>query len=159
MKITPEAIDWPALPVVCTILFSRIEALPSARSTLIDSTEIGIDAATVSPARKPTYTVTRPKMTPKIQPSKIARTVNSGTTASSATYGRKVVTVRSAKVCLQGRLPLNRCSNRKPSVPAHPQIKQPHPPCTHSGQTGCPILAKLDKTFVRSRNGCPLVDA
>ncbi len=54
VKMTPEAIDWPALPVVWTILFSRIEARPSARSTLMDSTEMGIEAATVSPARNPT---------------------------------------------------------------------------------------------------------
>ena len=78
VKITPEAIDCPALPVVWTILFSRIEARPSARSTLIDSTEIGIDAATVSPARSPTYTVTAPNKIPNSDPSRIARKVNSG---------------------------------------------------------------------------------
>ncbi len=54
VKMTPEAMDWPALPVVWTMLFSRIEARPSARSTLMESTDIGIEAATVSPARKPT---------------------------------------------------------------------------------------------------------
>ena len=54
VKITPAAIDWPALPVVCTMLFSRIEARPSARSKLMESTAMGMEAATVSPARKPT---------------------------------------------------------------------------------------------------------
>ena len=54
VKMTPEAIDWPALPVVCTILFSRIEARPKARRMLMESTAMGIDAATVRPARKPT---------------------------------------------------------------------------------------------------------
>ncbi len=73
VKITPEAIDCPAFPVVCTILFSRIEARPNARRIEIDSTEIGILAATVSPARNPTYTVTAPKITPKTLPSARAR--------------------------------------------------------------------------------------
>ena len=68
----------PRIPVVCTMLFSRIEARPNARRMLIDNTEIGIDAATVSPARRPTYTVTAPKMMPKTEPSNNARTVNSG---------------------------------------------------------------------------------
>ena len=54
VKMTPEAMDWPALPVVWTILFSRMEARPKARRMLIDSTAIGIEAATVSPARRPT---------------------------------------------------------------------------------------------------------
>ena len=54
VKITPEAIDCPELPVVCTMLFSRIEARPNARRTLIESTEMGIDAPTVKPARRPT---------------------------------------------------------------------------------------------------------
>ena len=53
VKITPAATDSPAEPVVCTMLFSRIVDLPNARRMEIDSTEIGIDAETVSPARKP----------------------------------------------------------------------------------------------------------
>ena len=52
--MTPEAIDWPALPVVWTMLFSRMVARPKARRMLMERTEIGIDAATVSPARRPT---------------------------------------------------------------------------------------------------------
>ena len=54
VKITPEAMDWPALPVVWTMLFSRMEARPNARRMEIDRTEMGILAATVSPARRPT---------------------------------------------------------------------------------------------------------
>ncbi len=54
VKMTPEAMDWPALPVVWTMLFSRIEARPKARRIEIDRTEIGMEAATVSPARRPT---------------------------------------------------------------------------------------------------------
>jgi hypothetical protein len=44
----------------------------------MESTAIGMDAATVSPARNPTYTVTAPKSKAKTHPSKTARTVNSG---------------------------------------------------------------------------------
>ena len=52
---TPKAIDSPAEPVVCTMLFSRIvvrktgKTLPSARKIVIDSTATGIDADTVMP--------------------------------------------------------------------------------------------------------------
>ena len=54
VKMTPEAMDWPALPMVWTMLFSRIEALPKARRMEMERTEMGIEAATVSPARRPT---------------------------------------------------------------------------------------------------------
>jgi hypothetical protein len=54
VKITPAATDSPAEPVVWTMLFSRMVALPSARSRLIESTAIGIEADTVRPARRPT---------------------------------------------------------------------------------------------------------
>jgi hypothetical protein len=54
VKMTPEAIDCPALPTVCTMLFSRIDDLPKARRMEMESTEIGIDAATVNPAFSPT---------------------------------------------------------------------------------------------------------
>jgi hypothetical protein len=92
VKITPEAIDWPALPVVCTMLFSRIDARPNARRILIDSTEIGIEAATVSPAFRPTYTVTAPKMMPKRDPSSRARKVNSGRFSEGETKGSNSAT-------------------------------------------------------------------
>ncbi len=54
---------------------------------LMDSTAIGIDAATVSPARKPTYTVTAPNRIPNNPPNIMARAVNSGLTSSADTYG------------------------------------------------------------------------
>ncbi len=54
VKITPPATDSPAEPVVCTMLFSRMVALPIARSSEMDSTAMGMEAATVSPARRPT---------------------------------------------------------------------------------------------------------
>ncbi len=75
-ELAPQT-DSPAEPVVCTILFSRIEDLPNARRIEIDSTEIGIDAETVSPARSPTYTDTAPNSTPKIAPKMTARQLNS----------------------------------------------------------------------------------
>ena len=56
-----------------------------ARSRLMESTAIGMEAATVSPARRPTYTVTAPKMIPNSIPKITARGVNSGMLASSGT--------------------------------------------------------------------------
>ena len=85
--MTPEAIDWPAFPVVWTILFSRMLALPKARRMEMESTEMGMLAATVKPARSPTYTVTAPKSTPKIAPSSRARKVSSGRESSAGTKG------------------------------------------------------------------------
>ena len=54
VKMTPEAMDWPALPVLWTMLFSRMLALPKARRMEMERTEMGMDAATVRPARRPT---------------------------------------------------------------------------------------------------------
>ena len=54
VKMTPEAIDCPALPVVWTMLFYRIDDLPNTRKMLIERTEMGMEAATVSPALMPT---------------------------------------------------------------------------------------------------------
>ncbi len=53
-KITPAATDSPAEPVVCTMLFSRMVERPKARRMLIESTAMGMEAETVSPARRPT---------------------------------------------------------------------------------------------------------
>ena len=51
---TPKAMDSPADPAVCTMLFSRIVALrrpafESSRKSVIEITATGIDALTVSP--------------------------------------------------------------------------------------------------------------
>ena len=51
LKTIPEAMDSPAEPVVCEMLFSRIEVLPSARKIEMESTAIGIEAETVRPVR------------------------------------------------------------------------------------------------------------
>src|SRR5271169_1271614 len=80
VKITPAAADSPAEPVVCTMLFSRIVERPNARRMLIERTAIGMEAETVSPARRPTYTDTAPNI--------IARRLNSRTLSSASTYGR-----------------------------------------------------------------------
>src|SRR5271170_8124807 len=88
VNITPAASDSPADPVVCTMLFSRIVERPNARKILIDSTAIGIEADTVSPARNPTYTVTAPNSSPNSAPSTTARSVNSFKLSSVPTYVR-----------------------------------------------------------------------
>jgi hypothetical protein len=51
---TPNAIDSPAEPAVCTMLFSRIVAAraptrDASRNSVIEITATGIDALTVSP--------------------------------------------------------------------------------------------------------------
>jgi hypothetical protein len=53
----------------------------------MESTAIGIEADTVNPARKPTYTVTAPNKIPNRPPKKMALNVNSGRTSSAGTYG------------------------------------------------------------------------
>jgi hypothetical protein len=68
-----------------------MEARPKALRIEIDNTEIGMLAATVKPARRPTYTVTAPKITPKIEPSSRARIDNSLRSSFAGTNGRKVV--------------------------------------------------------------------
>src|SRR5271156_369487 len=93
VKITPEATDSPADPIVCTMLFSRMVDLPNARSTVMDSTAMGIEAETVSPARNPTYTVTAPNSTPNSIPKTIVFSVNSASDCSGPTYGRKSLPV------------------------------------------------------------------
>ena len=54
VNMTPAARDSPAEPVVWTMLFSRIVERPKARRMLIERTEMGIEAETVRPARRPT---------------------------------------------------------------------------------------------------------
>src|ERR1700676_902923 len=87
VNMTPAASDSPAEPVVCTILFSRMVERPKARRMLIESTEMGMDAETVSPARRPTYTVTAPKSKPNNAPSTTARMVNSAGLSLAEMYG------------------------------------------------------------------------
>ena len=87
MKTTPAATDSPAEPMVWTMLFSRIVEPPKRLSTEMASTAIGIDALTVSPARRPRYTVEAPKINPNAAPSRMALGVNSGRDWLERTYG------------------------------------------------------------------------
>src|SRR6185503_9479145 len=98
------------------MLFSRIDARPNARRILIDSTEIGMEAATVSPARRPTYTVTAPKMMPKIDPSTSARTVNSGGCWSGGTNDWN--SAKGASCIFESKLPENLKHEFKASTPS-----------------------------------------
>src|SRR4030095_14460586 len=87
VKTTPPAIDSPADPIVWTMLFSRIGDPPSFFNTEIASTAIGIDALTVSPARRPRYTVDAPNSRPKSDPRMMARAVNSAGDCEALVYG------------------------------------------------------------------------
>ena len=58
---------------------------PKARKMLMDSTEMGMEAETVRPARNPTYTVTAPNSSPKSAPRMTARMVNSFSVSSAGT--------------------------------------------------------------------------
>src|SRR5215469_13865715 len=101
------------------MLFSRIEARPNARKIEIDSTEIGMLAATVRPARRPTYTVTAPKMIPKIAPRISARAESSLGLSSADTKGLKVVVdVAIRENLLANKLKLRQRLHR--SVPVQP---------------------------------------
>src|SRR5579871_3889179 len=90
---TPNAIDSPADPVVCTMLFSRIVALRTPviwennRNSVIDNTATGIDADTVNPTFNTRYSDDAPKIIPNIAPITTAGQVNSGTSTSSGTNG------------------------------------------------------------------------
>ena len=54
VKIAPAANDSPADPIVCTILFSKMESfLRITRRTPMDITAAGIEAETVIPTRSP----------------------------------------------------------------------------------------------------------
>src|SRR5882762_1479140 len=87
VNTTPPAIDSPAEPIVWTMLFSRIVEPPSFFSTEIARTAIGIDAATVRPARRPRYTVDAPNSRPNSDPRITARAVNSAGDCDALTYG------------------------------------------------------------------------
>ena len=53
VKTTPAATDSPADPMVWTMLFSRMVEPPKRFRTEMASTAMGIEALTVSPARRP----------------------------------------------------------------------------------------------------------
>ena len=86
VKIVPAASDSPAEPMVCTILFSRIEFLRSKmRITPIEITAAGIEADTVIPTRSPKYALAAPKTIANKTPITMEVTVISGVIFSAAT--------------------------------------------------------------------------
>src|SRR4051812_12196742 len=87
VKTMPPAMDSPAEPIVCTMLFSRIDDFPTRLNTAIARTAIGMDAETVRPARKARYTVEAPKMIPNTIPRMMALGVNSGNAWEEETNG------------------------------------------------------------------------
>ncbi len=88
VKIAPAASDSPAEPIVCTILFSRIESrLNIIRMTPMEITAAGIDADTVIPTRSPRYAFAPPNKTASSIPRTIETGVISGSTFSAGIYG------------------------------------------------------------------------
>src|ERR671912_91953 len=72
------------------MLFSRIVERLKRLNTAIARTAMGMDADTVRPARSARYTVTAPKMTPKMAPRATALTVNSAGDSEAGTNGLNV---------------------------------------------------------------------
>src|SRR2546425_893863 len=77
VKTIPAAIDSPADPVVCTMLFSRMVERPSVRKNATESTAIGIEADTVRPIFSARYTLEAAKTRPSRAPRISARAVSS----------------------------------------------------------------------------------
>ena len=88
---TPNAIDSPADPAVCTTLFSRMvvrrtpNVLENWRNSVIDSTATGIDADTVRPTFSTRYSDDAPNTMPRSVPISSGAQVSSGTTWASGT--------------------------------------------------------------------------
>ena len=80
---TPKAIDSPALPVVCNMLFSKMvvrftkPVAPKILNRVIANTATGILAETVRPTFSTKYSELAPKTNPRIAPTTTARRVNS----------------------------------------------------------------------------------
>ncbi len=87
VKTTPAATESLADPVVCTMLFSRIEVRPRARKIVIDNTAIGIEELTVSPILSARYTLDALKISPSTTPRIRARGVSSAGDWVAGTYG------------------------------------------------------------------------
>src|SRR5262245_54184238 len=89
---TPKAIDSPAEPAVCEMLFSRIVAslIPKTwrkRKKVMLMTATGIEALTVKPTFNTKYSDDAPKMTPRIVPKTTLLIVSSRRLVSGAMYG------------------------------------------------------------------------
>ncbi len=84
----PNAIDSPAEPAVCTMLFSKIVRFrkpnwASTRNSAIEITATGIEALTVSPTFNTKYNEDAPNTTPSTVPAKSGTRVNSGRLADA----------------------------------------------------------------------------
>src|SRR5713226_9053093 len=92
---TPKAIDSPAEPAVCTMLFSRIVAsfnptFERMRNTVIEITATGIEALTVKPTFKTKYSEDAPNTIPSSVPMISGNIVNSRSFTDAGIYGRKL---------------------------------------------------------------------
>src|SRR6266536_2040251 len=139
VKTTPAATESLAEPVVCTMLFSRIDVRPSARKMVIDSTAIGIDELTVRPILSARYTLDALKMRPSATPSSRARGVSSAGDCEAGTYGWWLVIRR--RICAQNRAGVQapsrrgaRTCGRRPGI-ASPYARDhgPEPPRAATG--------------------------
>ena len=83
----PAAMDSPAEPVVCTMLFSRIVDRPSVRKNATERTAMGIEADTVSPILSARYTLDAANTSPSSAPRIKARAVSSAGDCSGGTNG------------------------------------------------------------------------
>ena len=97
MKMIDESVPA-ADACVCTILFSRMLASFAILSTAIEMTAAGIAEENVSPTLSPRYTFDAVKMTVRIAPSSIPRTVSSGR--------RRSCRINSVSSCFIHALPL-----------------------------------------------------
>src|SRR5207302_10357323 len=87
VKTTPAATESEAEPVVCTMLFSRIDVRPRARKIVIESTAIGMEELTVSPILRARYTLEALKINPSSTPRMRARGVSSAGKGVAGQYG------------------------------------------------------------------------
>ena len=89
----PNAIDSPADPAVCTMLFSRMVAsrrpsFDNTRKSVMAITATGIEALTVNPTFSTRYSEDAPKMIPSTVPITMGITVISRRLAPGGMYGR-----------------------------------------------------------------------
>jgi len=93
VNMVPEASDEDADPVVCAMLFSRIDVLPQIFLVILKNatamTASGIEVEMVSPTLKPKYAFAVPKKMPNKAPTKSALIEKSQTFVSDGINGLK----------------------------------------------------------------------
>ena len=94
----PKAIDSPAEPAVCTMLFSRIVEsrrpnFESRRKIVIEITATGMDALTVSPTLSTRYSDDAPKTIPSSVQMMRGNGVSSRSRAPGGINGRKLARI------------------------------------------------------------------